>query len=320
MYENLYVAGDDVFDTVCVADKDKYCVKDFRFISVISMHKDFTPLDGMLGLAPDDPSNGPSYISALVEQGIVSKKIFGLVYGKSLDSEITLGGWDETWMKSRDDDIHFFDQTNQTRWEIDVRDVKMSGISFWKGNRKAVIDSFIRVISLPKEEFAEFKPFIEGISSNIVCNEKTKICQFDGKCSTKLHKLPEVRLQFSSMKTFAVYPLDYLDDRTEGGKDICVLLIQGTDKDYMHIGQPFLFNVYSIFDLEKKRVGFYLHNSTNSEVENDGVDRPPLQDEPSKFPIWAIILIVLVILGAVFGVGGYLFVRHRNRKLAQNLA
>lgn len=76
---------------------------------MLDLHKDFTPLDGMLGLGPDDPSNGPSYVAALAEAGIVDRKIFGMVYGKSLDSEITFGGWDETWMKTREEDIYYFD-------------------------------------------------------------------------------------------------------------------------------------------------------------------------------------------------------------------
>lgn len=57
----------------------------------------------------------------------------------------------------------------------------------------------------------------------------------------------------------------------------------------------------------------------NSEVNNDGVERP--QDPtPSKFPIWAIILIVLVVLGVLIAIGAYMFIKYRNRKLAQNLA
>jgi len=61
------------------------------------------------------------------------------------------------------------------------------------------------------------------------------------------------------MKTFAVNPVDYLDDRKSDttGQDICVLLIQGTEKDFMQVGQSFLFNYYTIFDFEKNRVGFF---------------------------------------------------------------
>lgn len=90
----------------------------------------------------------------------------------------------------------------------------------------------------------------------------------------------------------------------------------------MQVGQSFLFNYYTIFDFEKKRVGFFLLSTSNSEVNSDGVERAPLNppNTDNKFPIWAIILIVLVVLGVLVGIGAFMFVKYRNRKLAKNLA
>jgi hypothetical protein len=86
----------------------------------------------------------------------------------------------------------------------------------------------------------------------------------------------------------------------------------------MQIGQVFLFNFYNIFDFDKGRVGFFLHKTTNSEINNDGVVREGTTTK--QFPIWAIILIALVVIGIIVAFSGYLFVKHRNRKLAANLA
>ena len=112
MYETLYVVGDDYYDTVCIADKfedrDKYCVKNFRFLAVTSVHPRLTPMDGMLGLGPDDPSNGPSYVAALYNDGKIGRKMFGLAYGKNLKSQVTFGGWDERFKRTVDDEIYFF--------------------------------------------------------------------------------------------------------------------------------------------------------------------------------------------------------------------
>eukprot|EP00347_Sterkiella_histriomuscorum_P017229 403350189 len=329
MYESLYVVGDDYFDNVCIASKiediDKYCVKNFRFLAVTDIPQEkgkpaLTPMDGMLGLGPDDPANGPSFVAALYNEQKIGRKMFGLAYGKQLKSQITFGGWDETFKRSIEDEIYFFPQTNNTRWEIELRDVKMSNTSFWTSTRKVVIDTFFRVVSLPLPEYENFKNYIEKISSDIICNSKTRICQFEGKCSTRVAQMPQLRLQFCSMQTFAVNPQDYLDDRKDDltQKDVCVMLIQGTEKDYMQVGQSFLFNYYTIFDFEKSRVGFFLVKGTNSEVNNDGVFRPDIT--PEKFPVWAIILIALVVLGGLVGIFAYVFVKYRNRKLAHNLA
>lgn len=77
-------------------------------MSVIDLHPRMTPIDGMLGLGPDDPSNGPSYVAALYNSGKIGRKMFGLAYGKGLKSQITFGGWDERFKRTIDDDIYFF--------------------------------------------------------------------------------------------------------------------------------------------------------------------------------------------------------------------
>lgn len=64
MYGPLYVVGDDYNDTVCIS-YSKQCVDNFRFLAVTDMDPKMTQMQGLLGLAPDDPSNGPSYVAAL---------------------------------------------------------------------------------------------------------------------------------------------------------------------------------------------------------------------------------------------------------------
>lgn len=161
MFGSLYVVGDDWFDTVCIgntpSDSNANCVKQFRFLSVTDIAPYLTPMDGMLGLGPDDPSNGPSYVAALYESGVIGRKMFGLKFGTADNSMITFGGWDETQLKSLDDPINFFPQTNSSRWEIDMRDVKMRNVSFWVSCRKAVIDTFFRVVTLPMAEYNLFQ-------------------------------------------------------------------------------------------------------------------------------------------------------------------
>ncbi len=61
---------------------------------------ELAPMDGMIGLAPDDPSNGPSFIATLFEDGVIPSKVFGLFIapGSVANSEITIGGFDSTLM------------------------------------------------------------------------------------------------------------------------------------------------------------------------------------------------------------------------------
>lgn len=80
----------------------------FRFLALTDIDPKLTPMDGMLGLGPDDPSNGPSFVAEIANQGIVTNKMFGLIMSKTGVSEITFGGYDESWMKYRGIDIDYF--------------------------------------------------------------------------------------------------------------------------------------------------------------------------------------------------------------------
>lgn len=57
-------------------------------------------MEGVVGLAPDDPSNGPSFIQALKDSKLIDKAMFGMYLGKAAiqSSYITYGGYDSTKM------------------------------------------------------------------------------------------------------------------------------------------------------------------------------------------------------------------------------
>lgn len=73
-------------------------------------------MDGVIGLAPDDISNGPSFISTLKDQGVIDKKMFGLMItqlNQNQDSTITIGGYDDTqFQKYIDKDIYWYSTMN----------------------------------------------------------------------------------------------------------------------------------------------------------------------------------------------------------------
>jgi hypothetical protein len=60
-----------------------------------------TPMQGLIGLAPDDPENGPSYVAALQTSGLIDKKEVGMIFGKdNTPSELTFGGYDDSFRPS----------------------------------------------------------------------------------------------------------------------------------------------------------------------------------------------------------------------------
>lgn len=163
MYGPYFVTGDDYKDTVCFyqTKTDQTCVKDFRFLSVFSYDPRIIDMDGMAGLAPDDPANGPSFVAALYNAKIIEKKMFGFIFGKGTRrNQITFGGYDKSLMKESTTQVKWFRQTNATRWEIDIQDIAIGGKSIWQDTRKAVIDTFFKTIAVPRNEFNLFKDYL----------------------------------------------------------------------------------------------------------------------------------------------------------------
>jgi hypothetical protein len=108
--------------------------------------------------------------------------------------------------------------------------------------------------------------------------------------------------------------------------------------DYYNIGQMFLFNYYTIYDLENQRVGFFRHYASRTSVGEDGVERDvrpgpidpyiptpiPDYDGPdgeknvnTAFPLWAIIVTVVSVV-LVLGIGAFVLMRKRQQKKAGN--
>lgn len=115
-------------------------------------------------------------------------------------------------------------------------------------------------------------------------------------------------------------PHEYLSDIVDSNLNkICSILIQRSSSDIYTIGQTFLFNLYTVYDYENKRVGFFKHIYSDIDEGDGGVDREPIDPETgSTFPIWAIIVIIAAALVMVV-VAAVLFIRRRNRRLAKTL-
>jgi hypothetical protein len=79
------------------------------------------PIDGLAGLAPEDPLNPLPFVSSLYNAGLIEKKMFGFIFGKGgFPSQITFGGYDEAKKLSPNEPIYWYPITNSSRWQIDL--------------------------------------------------------------------------------------------------------------------------------------------------------------------------------------------------------
>ena len=53
--------------------------------------------------------------------------------------------------------------------------------------------------------------------------------------------------------------------------------------------------------------------------DDDDKDNDDIDDKDDGIPVWGIVIIVFIVVIFVFVLGGYLFMRHRNKKLENQL-
>lgn len=114
--------------------------------------KNFAKLDGLIGLAPDDPTNGPSFASELHSQDVVDSKIVSidLNYPPGY-SRITFGGIDDD---VDEDQIRYYDQINNKKWELKVEDIYVGNHSVHDNKTTGIlIDTFFRPILLTNDSW-----------------------------------------------------------------------------------------------------------------------------------------------------------------------
>ncbi len=97
------------------------CVENFRFFSATGFTGKLTPIDGIMGLAPDNPENPTSFTTALYNAGLIDKRVFGFIFGKGdFKSQIMFGDYDISRRLNPSEPIYWFNLLNTKRWEIEV--------------------------------------------------------------------------------------------------------------------------------------------------------------------------------------------------------
>eukprot|EP00347_Sterkiella_histriomuscorum_P017906 403347527 len=326
-YGQFVVVGDDIQDTVCIFDKKQWCADKFRFLTVTDVLDSMTPMDGVIGLAPDDQYNGPSFIATLFEQKKIDKKMLGIMIttvDSGKESSIVLGGYDDTqWKDYTNKDLRWYTTTTSQAWRISVNDIKIEDTSIFQSSsrKQAQFNTFYPFISLPVQEFQAFMSDLKNRVKTTQCNDKTGICYYPGKCEKQSRNLKDFKIQFADNKVYSVPVKLYVQEQlSETQSPECRVLIVRTNEtvqDYVVLGQPFLHNYYQVFDYDQNRIGLYLHQfSIVSKIEENGIDN---RDAPTGLAPWATALIVISILIIVGIIIAVYLIRKRNKKLAEQL-
>ncbi|KAH7912668.1 aspartic peptidase domain-containing protein [Hygrophoropsis aurantiaca] len=203
------------------------------------------PADGLMGMGYKSISdyNADPVFQTLVKQGKASKQSFSFKLAQS-GSELYIGGANS---KMYTGEFTYVDVTKQGYWEVPLDGVSSADKQILN-QLDSIIDTGTTVII---GDMANVKAFYDAIGGqDATSTAGAGIYTFP--CNT----VPPVSLTFGG-KSFPVSADTFNLGPVTSGSESCVGAIMGEDSMPMWIvGDVFLANVYTTFDLGNNRVGF----------------------------------------------------------------
>ncbi|KAF4604248.1 hypothetical protein EYR40_001429 [Pleurotus pulmonarius] len=204
------------------------------------------PADGLMGMGYESISSyGASPVfQSFVSQKKVSKPVFAFKLAKE-GSELTLGGLNTKLYKG---DFTYALVTKQGYWMVEMDSMSAGNETAIKRSA-AIIDTGTTLIIGEPSKVAEFYKAIPEAkeASTLGAGLYTVPCK----------SIPEISLTFAG-KTFPVTKETFSLGAVEEGSEDCVAGVASAEVGSIGwiVGDVFLQNVYTAFDLEGNRVGF----------------------------------------------------------------
>jgi len=233
-------------DTVSIAGL-KARNQTFVAATVYSQVNSYSPgLDGILGLSFSSlsPSNATPLVQSLFEQKQIANAVFGVSLAPNC-SELYLGG---TNLKYHEEDFANFNvlgtEQNPGFWMVNVSAVSVGGVDVIRP-KIAIVDTGSNYVWVGNRTASEFYKSIPG-SWYYGDGFFAIPCDFD----------KNVTVTFSDDKNGFAIPGDF--KVTTRNVTRCYGAIAGATipEDEIILGVPFLRNVYTKFDFDKRQVGF----------------------------------------------------------------
>lgn len=227
------------------------------------------PIDGILGLSAVDKSevNFPSLISVLVNEKQLPSRKFGVALSRASDGAsskgaLILGDYDRDAVDGDFTYVSVQDGTALWRVPLDGAWVGGTEVNFG-GNRNAIVDTGTTLLVLPPDDAMKFHGYIP--------NSQTDGKNFAIPCDSTV----DVQIGIGGAK-WSISPKDYIGFKYTDGSNLCASNVQGlktgnSDEQWI-LGAVFLKNVYAVFDMDTKKVGFAKRAGGNNELADKCVN------------------------------------------------
>ncbi|KAH6656757.1 aspartic peptidase domain-containing protein, partial [Truncatella angustata] len=232
------VSGHYVDDTMAVAGLS--VPYEFGLANVTSSQFSSFPFDGILGLA----RNSGNFNDALKQAKVIDANIFAVSLSRTADGandgEISFGAIDTSKYTG---DITYTSTTDDVSWSIAMDDVSAGGESAGVKGREAYIDTGTTYAFAPPDDVKAMYALIpdskssDGVTWTIPCDSTAKIA-----------------FTFSGA-TYSVNAKDFIGASTSNNRCIGNIFGMEVVSGSWLLGDVFLKNVYSVFDIDGKRIG-----------------------------------------------------------------
>ena len=231
------------------------------------------PMDGILGLGRPNNEEGryPTVFESIMAERALDSNQFGVHLSAAgegeMDGELNFGAPDPS---RYDGSLSFTDTVSSgPMWDIPIDDAGFNGDMCGFKGRTAIIDTGTSFMLLPPGDAEKVHSKIPGYKQD----DQT----FNVPCSVT----EPLQIQFSG-KTYNISASDYIS-KSDGMEGMCPTNIigkQAFDEDQWLVGDVFLKNVYTVFDLDRNRVGFGVKDSRASNSPSPVV-KPTIPISPS---------------------------------------
>lgn len=188
--------------------------------------------------------NAPPFFQSLVAQKQVSSPVFAFKLATS-GSELYLGGTNTNLYSGS---ITYTPVTKQGYWQVALQGVSVNGASVSSSATPSIIDTGTTLVVAPT---AQAKALYKAIPGSKDASKTIGDGFYTFPCSSS----QTVSLTFGG-KAFSISPQLFNLGRVSKSSSDCVGGIVGADYGFWIVGDVFLQNVYSVFDLGSNRVGF----------------------------------------------------------------
>ncbi|KAI1659230.1 acid protease [Daldinia decipiens] len=264
-YGSGAVSGHVVSDSISIAGLE--VTMPFGVANITSDQFSQFPFEGILGLSMVDGT----WLTHLKDAKLIDANVFGIALNRKADGtndgEVAFGAPNKAKYTG---DISYTGLQSEDSWAIPMDDVLFGGNSAGVKGRLAYIDTGTTFVFGPPADVAALYKLIPG--SKTIDNGKTYTvpCDTDG----------EVAFSFSG-KAYTASSRDFITAPNTGGT--CFGSVYGFEfiPGAWLVGDMFLKNVYSVFDMDQKRIGFAARAASSSSTSSSATPSGTSTTSPS---------------------------------------